>query len=48
MKLTLLSNIARVVEPRAAVKCLTCPPDPHPEEFWCKWELTVREPDKRI
>lgn len=43
MKLTLLSNIARVVEPRAAVKCLTCPPDPHPERFWCKWELSLKE-----
>jgi len=43
MKLTLLSNIARVVEPRAAVKCLTCPPDPHPDKFWCKWELTMKE-----
>jgi len=43
MKLTLLSNVAKVVEPRAAVKCLMCPPDPHPEEFWCKWELTTRE-----
>lgn len=41
MKLTLLSNIARVIEPKAIVKCLTCPPDPHPQEFWCKWELTV-------
>ncbi len=29
--------------PRAAVKCLVCPPDPHPEEFWCKWELTMKE-----
>jgi len=43
MKLLLLSNIARVVEPRAAVKCLTCPPDPHPDKFWCKWELTMKE-----
>ena len=43
MKLMLLSNIAKVVEPRAAVKCLTCPPDPHPEKFWCKWQLTMRQ-----
>ena len=41
MKLTLLSNIAKVVEPRAEVRCLVCPPDPHPQEFWCKWELTL-------
>jgi len=43
MKLTLLSNIAKVVEPRAAVKCLICPPDPHPDNFWCKWELIIKE-----
>jgi len=43
MKLLLLSSIAKVVEPRAAVKCLICPPDPHPDKFWCKWELTLKE-----
>jgi len=43
MKLTLLSNVANVVEPRARVRCVACPPDPHPEEFWCKWELTMSE-----
>ncbi len=42
MKLTLLSNIARVVEPRTDVKCVACPPDPHHPGFWCKWELTLR------
>lgn len=46
MKLLLLSNITKVVEPRSAIKCLVCPPDPHPEEFWCKWELSMREPDE--
>ena len=40
---TLLSNIAKVVEPRETVKCLLCPPDPHPDKFWCKWELTMNE-----
>ena len=43
MKMTLLSNLARVVEPKARVKCLACPPDTHPPEFWCKWELTMAE-----
>ena len=41
MKTTLLSNLARVIEPRASVRCLACPPDPHPDEFWCKWLLTM-------
>jgi len=43
MKLLLLSNVARVVEPRAIVKCLVCPPDPHPPEFWCKWQLSMEQ-----
>ena len=41
MKLTLLSNIAKVVEQRAVVRCLTCPPDPHHEGVWCRWELKL-------
>ena len=41
MKLTLLSQLANVVEPRARVRCIACPPDPHPKDFWCKWELTL-------
>lgn len=43
MKLTLLSQVAKVVEPRAEVSCVACPPDPHPSEFWCKWELSLKE-----
>jgi hypothetical protein len=43
MKLELLTNISRVVEPRAVVKCLTCPPDLPQQGFWCKWELTLKQ-----
>ena len=42
MKLGLLSNIAEVVEPRARVRCLNCPPDPRQDGFWCKWELSLK------
>ncbi len=42
MKLGLLSNISKVVEPRAQVRCLNCPPDPHREGYWCKWELSLK------
>ncbi len=41
MKLTLLSGIARIAEPRTSVRCLACPPDPHPKNYWCRWELTI-------
>ncbi len=43
MKTMLLTNIARVAEPRAKVRCLSCPPDPHPQHYWCKWELTLEK-----
>ncbi|MDO8491813.1 MAG: DUF6125 family protein [Dehalococcoidia bacterium] len=42
MKLTLLSNIAKVVEPRAVVNCLSAPPDPRGQDFWCRWEVTLK------
>jgi len=45
MKLTLLSNVARVVEPRATLRCVCCPPDPHPDDVWCRWELSLPEQD---
>jgi len=41
MKLILLSSITRVVEPKAKVKCLACPPDPRRSGYWCRWELTL-------
>jgi hypothetical protein len=43
MKLTLLSGIASVVEPRASVKCLSCPPDAPVPGHWCKWEMTLKK-----
>ncbi len=42
MKLTLLTNIARVVEPRATVRCLNAPPDAREGDAWCRWELRLR------
>ncbi len=47
MKLTLLSNIARVAEPRAVVKCRHCPPDDRHPDYWCQWELTLRPEERK-
>ena len=43
MKLLLMSSIARIAEPKAVVRCIACPPDSHPDDFWCKWEITMKQ-----
>ncbi len=35
------SVFARAIDPRIRTRCVACPPDPHPEEFWCAWEFTI-------
>ncbi|NIQ92784.1 MAG: hypothetical protein GWN87_00150 [Desulfuromonadales bacterium] len=35
------AEFARTVDPRIETRCIACPPDEHPEEFWCAWEFTV-------
>lgn len=32
---------ARVINPKAEVKCLSCPPDKHLDNLWCEWEFYV-------
>jgi hypothetical protein len=34
---------ARTIDPRFRTCCIACPPDPHPEEYWCAWEFTIVE-----
>ena len=36
------SEFAMAIDPRIKTTCLACPPDPHPEEFWCAWEFTLQ------
>ena len=36
-------EFAKTIDPRIATRCISCPPDPHPEQFWCAWEFTLRE-----
>jgi len=37
------SNFARTIDPRIETECVACPPDPHPQEFWCGWKFSLRE-----
>jgi hypothetical protein len=34
---------AHTIDPRIRTRCIACPPDPHPEEYWCAWEFTLAE-----
>jgi len=35
------AEFAKTVDPRIKTNCIACPPDRHPEEYWCAWEFTL-------
>jgi hypothetical protein len=35
-------TFAQNINPKIKIKCLTAPPDPHPKEYWCEWEFTLK------
>lgn len=35
------SLFASTIDPRIKTKCISCPPDPHPQEYFCGWEFTL-------
>ena len=34
-------GFARAIDPRFRTRCIACPPDPHPDEYYCAWEFTL-------
>lgn len=32
-------TFASTIDPRIKVECVGCPPDEHPEEWWCAWRF---------
>jgi hypothetical protein len=34
---------AKIIDERIQTRCLCCPPDEHPDEYWCAWEFTITE-----
>ena len=37
------AEFARTIDPRIQTRCIGCPPDPHPDEWWCAWEFAIEE-----
>ncbi|MFC1627841.1 DUF6125 family protein [Gemmatimonadota bacterium] len=37
------SGFAKTIDPRIETHCVGCPPDEHPDEWYCAWEFTLRE-----
>jgi hypothetical protein len=37
------TEFAKTIDPRITTRCIACPPDVHPEEFWCAWEFSLQE-----
>ncbi|OGC38829.1 hypothetical protein A2Y85_05330 [candidate division WOR-3 bacterium RBG_13_43_14] len=35
------SNFAKTIDPRIKTTCLCCPPDAHPDDFYCSWEFKI-------
>jgi hypothetical protein len=40
------AGFARTIDPRIETRCLRCPPDEHPEDYFCAWEFTLRSSDR--
>jgi len=39
-------GFARTIDPRIRTRCIACPPDPHPESFFCAWEFSMADDTK--
>jgi hypothetical protein len=39
------STFATEIDPRIKTECIVCPPDDHPDEYYCGWKFWI-EGDK--
>lgn len=37
------STFAGTIDPRIKTECVCCPPDDHPEEYYCAWKFILEE-----
>ena len=36
-------DFAKTIDPRIETNCICCPPDAHPDDYYCAWEFVVKE-----
>ena len=36
-------DFASTIDSRIKTKCICCPPDKHPEDYYCAWEFTIED-----
>jgi hypothetical protein len=37
------TSFAEAIDTRIKTECICCPPDPHPEEYFCAWRFYIEE-----
>ena len=37
------SYFARAIDPRIQTECIGCPPDAHPDDWYCAWRFSIRD-----
>lgn len=37
------TTFAEAIDSRIRTECISCPPDPHPAEYFCAWKFTLEE-----
>jgi len=35
------TSFAEAIDSRIKTECISCPPDPHPEEYYCAWRFSI-------
>jgi hypothetical protein len=35
------TTFAEAIDPRVKTECISCPPDPHPEDYFCAWRFCI-------
>ena len=40
------TEFAKTIDPRIETRCIACPPDLHPEDYWCAWEFVLKDGER--